>query len=181
MRKQAMTRFTRQAAVVLALGLLAACGFQLRGVGGTSVPDDWKQMHLVTGNPNSEFARAVVAQFGANGVEWQDAADANYILQLGTEKLQRRNLSLNAEARVSEIELTMSASFEVITADSREEVMPQTTLSVLKQMENNPRNVVGKEGEMRLIEGEMRQELADKIMRRIGFFAAYMQPKPAGS
>ncbi len=175
------TPCVRLAAILVTLGLLTACGFQLRGVGGTSVPDDWKQMHLVTGNPNSEFARAVVAQFGANGVEWQEAEDANYILQLGPERMQRRNLSLNAEARVSEIELTMSASFEVTAAGSGEEVMPQTTLSVLKQMENNPRNVVGKEGELRLIEGEMRQELADKIMRRVGFFAAYMQPKPAGS
>lgn len=179
MRKHATTDNLRLAAVLIAIGLLTACGFQLRGVGGTSVPDEWKQMHMITGNPNSEFARAVVGQLGANGVEWSEVEAANYILQLGPESLQQRNLSLNAEARVSEIELTMSASFEVKTADSREEVIPMTTVSVLKQMENNPRNVVGKEGEMRLIQDEMRYELADQIMRRIAFFAAYVKPEPA--
>ena len=52
-------------------------------------------------------------------------------------------------------------------------------VSVVKQMENNPRNVVGKDGEMRLIQAEMRTELAEQIMRRIGFFAASRQPQPA--
>jgi LPS-assembly lipoprotein len=51
-------------------------------------------------------------------------------------------------------------------------------VSVVKQMENNPRNVVGKEGEMRLIQTEMYAELAEQIMRRIAFFAASSQPQP---
>lgn len=179
MRRQSTTRYLRMAAVLVTAGLLAACGFQLRGVGGKPVPDEWKRMHMVTGNPNGEFSRAVVAQFTANGVEWLAAEDANFILQLGPEQTQRRNLSLNAEARVSEIELTMSASFEVLDADTREPVIESNTVSVVKQMENDPRNVVGKEGELRLIQDEMRFELAEQIMRRIAFFAAYMQSRPA--
>jgi LPS-assembly lipoprotein len=173
--------FIRVAAVLVALGLLAACGFQLRGVGGSTVPDEWKLMHLDTGDPNSEFTRAVIGQFAANGVQWSDAEDANYSVLLGPERFSQSNLSLNAEARVSEIELTMSASFEVRDAATREEVMPSTTVSVVKQMESNPRNVVGKEGEMRLIRDEMRYELADQIMRRIGFHAAYLRKQPANS
>lgn len=167
--------------MLFTLGLLTACGFQLRGVGGTTVPDNWKLMELVTGNPNSEFSRAVLGQFAANGVEWSKAEEANFSLVLGSEKFERRNLSLNAEARVSEIELTMSSSFEVKDASTREEVMPLTTVSVVKQMENNPRNVVGKEGELRLLQDEMRYELAEQIMRRIGFYAANLQARPAQS
>ena len=45
-------------------------------------------------------------------------------------------------------------------------------------MENDPRNVVGKAGEMRLIQAEMRTELAEQIMRRIGFYAASTQSQP---
>lgn len=179
MRRQSTTRYIQLAAVLVAAGLLASCGFQLRGVGGKPVPDEWKRMHMVTGNPNSEFARAVVGQFAANGVEWTEAEDANFILQLGPEQTQQRNLSLNAEARVSEVELTMSASFEVQEAETRKAIMPSNTVSVIKQMESNPRNVVGKEGELRLIQDEMRYELADQIMRRIAFFAAYVQSRPA--
>jgi LPS-assembly lipoprotein len=156
------------------LSLLTACGFHLRGVGGTTVPDEWKSMHLVTSNPNSEFTRAVIAQFAANGVQWTDAKSANFSLVLSPERFEQRNLSLNSEARVSELELTMSSQFRILNT-VKEEVMAPTTVSIAKQMENDPNNAVGKEGEVRLIQSEMRSELADQIMRRIGFYAIILQ------
>jgi LPS-assembly lipoprotein len=153
--------------------LLGACGFQLRGTGdgGTVVPDAWKSMHLVTGNPNSEFSRAVQTLFAANGVQWLDQEDANYILTLEPERFRQRNLSLNAEARAAEFELTMSSRFSVHDADNAE-VIPTADASVVRQMENDPRNVVGKAEEVRILKSEMRTELAQQIMRRIGFYAA---------
>ena len=153
--------------------LLSACGFQLRGTGdsGTVVPDAWKSMHLVTGNPNSEFSRSVQILFAANGVQWMDRDDANYILTLRPERFNQRNLSLNAEARAAEFELTMRAQFSVSDADNVE-VMPAADASVVRQMENDPRNVVGKAEEVRILKSEMRAELAQQMMRRIGFFAA---------
>ena len=156
--------------------LLSACGFQLRGTGdsGTVVPDSWKSMHLITGNPNGEFSRAVQTLFAANGVQWLDREDANYTLTLGPERFSQRNLSLNAEARVAEFELTLRARFSVKDADNNE-VMPTTDTSVVRQMENDPRNVVGKAEEVRILRSEMRTELAQQIMRRIGFFAAGTQ------
>ena len=93
------------------------------------------------------------------------------------ERFEQRNLSLNSEARVAEIELAMSAQFTVLDA-SKAVAMPQTTVSIIKQMENDPRNVVGKDGEMRLIQAEMRTELAEQILRRVSFFAASSQPQP---
>jgi LPS-assembly lipoprotein len=160
--------------------LLGACGFHLRGMGdgGTALPDTWKSMNLVTDNPNGEFSRAVAAQLAANGVQWTDSGSANFSLLLSPENFSQRNLSLNSEARVAEIELSMNAQFSVVDA-SKAEVIPPTTVSVLKQMENDPRNVVGKDGEMRMIQAEMRTELAEQIMRRIGFFATSSQSQPA--
>lgn len=156
--------------------LLSACGFQLRGTGdsGTKVPDAWKSMHLITGNPNSEFSREVLSRFAANGVQWTDRGVANFSLVLSPERFSRRNLSLSAEARAAEFELTMSAQFTVLNAD-KTDAMPQTNVSVIKQMENDPRNVVGKAEEIRLLKIEMRAELAQQIMRRIGFFASSTQ------
>jgi LPS-assembly lipoprotein len=169
----------RLASYTLILGmtcLLSACGFQLRGTGdgGTNVPDAWKSMHLVTNNPNSEFSREVLSRFAANGVQWTDQDVANFNLVLSPERFSQRNLSLNAEARAAEFELTMSSQFTVLNAD-KTEAMPQTTVSVIKQMENDPRNVVGKAEEIRLLKIEMRGELAQQIMRRIGFFASSTQ------
>lgn len=166
----------RLASYTIILGmacLLGACGFQLRGTGdeGASIPGAWKSMHLITGNPNGEFSREVQSRFAANGVDWKSREDASYRLLLGPERFSQRNLSLNAEARAAEFELTMRARFSVRDADNNE-VIAETDVSTIKQMENDPRNVVGKAEEIRILKTEMRRELAQQIMRRIGFFAA---------
>lgn len=168
--------FIRTTLLLGAVCLLAACGFQLRGTGGgVDVPDDWRYMYLVTNNPNSEFSRAVRTRFAANGVEWQEKQEANYRVVLGPERFSQRNLSLNADARAAEFELTMRSTFSV-QDNKGKGVMPGTTASVVKQMENDPQNVVGKAEEIRILKAEMRRELAQQIMRRIAFFAASQQP-----
>lgn len=163
---------------LLALGvvcLLAACGFQLRGAGGAAaLPAGWEKMHLVTGNPNGEFSQAVRTVFTTNGVQWAASTDANYSLLLGPDRFTQTNLSLNSEARVSQFELTMQTTFSVLDASGKE-VMPDTTVSVIRQMENDPRNVMGKGQELRILQSEMRTELAQQMIRRIGFFATKKQ------
>ena len=127
-------------------------------------------MHLATGNPNSEFSREVSNQFAARGIVWTEKEDANYRLNLGPERFSQRNLSLNSEARVAEFELTMKARFSV--RDGKNQVVIDTTdMTTIRQMENDPRNVVGKAEEIRILKAEMRADLARQIMRRIGFFA----------
>ena len=143
----------RLARYTLILGiacLVSACGFQLRGTGleGSTVPEEWKNMHFVTGNPNSEFSRDLQSRFAANGVQWMDQENANYSLAVSPERFSQRNLSLNSEARVAEFELTMSAQFSVRDADNIEIIKP-TRVAVVRQMENDPRNVVGKAVEVR--------------------------------
>ena len=164
--------YTKLMLVVGITCLLGACGFQLRGTGsaGAALPDAWKKMHLVTGNPNAEFSQAVRTAFATDGIEWMDRAEANYSLLLGPERFSQTNLSLNSEARVSQLELTMQSKFSVVDRSGRE-VMPETVASVLVQMENDPRNAMGKGDEIRIHKSEMRSELARQILRRIGFFA----------
>jgi LPS-assembly lipoprotein len=167
--------------VFLILGfccLLGACGFQLRGTGDnrTVLPADWKNMYLATGNPNSEFSREIISQFAANGVQWSERGVANYSVAVNPERFERRDLSLSSEARAAEFELTMSTRFKVLDAD-RNVIMEDTKVEVFKRMENDPDNVVGKAEELRLLQGEMRSELAQKVLRRIGFFAINLQSK----
>lgn len=156
---------------LLALSLLNACGFQLRGAGGTNVPDTWKQMYLSSGNPNSELSRELSATFSANDVEWVERDEANYMVKVGPERFSQRNLSINAQARAAEFELTMTTTFSVLD-DEGEVVIEENKATVIKQMENDPRNVVGKAEEIRLLKAEMRSELVQQILRRIGYYAA---------
>ena len=161
--------------LLAALGLLTACGFQLRGSDGRQLPEDWYSMYLVTGNPNAELSRELANRFAANGVQWSEQRDqANYVLKLGHERFNRRNLSINAEARAAEFELTMKAQFSIHDREGNT-VLEPSLASVVRLMENDPQNVVGKAEEIRILRGEMRTELSDQIMRRIGFYAISTQ------
>lgn len=167
-----MSRRLARYSIILGITcLLAACGFQLRGVGGgTALPPGWDKMYLVTGNPNGEFSQTVRTVFTTNGIQWTDKANVSYSLLLGPDRFNQTNLSLNREARVSQLELTMQTTFSVLDANGQE-VMPDTTAVVMRQMENDPRNVMGKSEEIRILQSEMRTELAQQMIRRIGFFA----------
>jgi len=165
------TQLTARLLAMTLVCLLGACGFQLRGTGSAMLPEMWRDMHLDTNNPNSELSREVQTRFAANGIRWVAPEAANYSVVLGPERFYQRNLSLNAEARAAEFELTMQTQFSVVDAQG-DVVMPMTDASVIKQMENDPRNVVGKAEEIRILKTEMRAELAQQIMRRIGFYAS---------
>ena len=161
-----------QLVVTLALAcVLCACGFQLRGTGGTSLPESWKKMFLSTGNPNGELSRELQSTFSANSITWVDTEQANYTLTVGGERFKQRNLSINAQARASEFELTMSTVFSVRNAGGQQ-VIEASEATVVKQMENDPSNVVGKAEEVRLLKAEMRTELVQQILRRVGYFAS---------
>jgi LPS-assembly lipoprotein len=168
-------RLTSTTLLLGSLLLLSACGFQLRGAGGTQLPEDWYSLYLVSPNSNSELTREVQSRFAANGVQWAaKKSEANYIVKIGPEKFSQRNLSINAEARAAEFELTLRTRFTV-NDNSGKPAIKETDASVVRQMENDPRNVVGKAEEIRILKGEMRADLAQQIMRRIGFYAASTQ------
>lgn len=165
-------RLSQTLIFLLIAGLLAGCGFQLRGTAGQSLPEEWKSMYLSTGNPNSELSREVRNNFAARGIQWQEEAEAaNFRLVLGPERFGQRNLSISADARAAEFELNMRTQFSVQDSSGKQLIAP-TEASVIEQMENDPRNMVGKSEELRIIKSEMRVELAQQIMRRVGFFAS---------
>lgn len=168
-----MSRALTNLLLALALpALLGACGFQLRGAASsTGLPEDWRQLYLATENPNSEFSRDLRSRFSANGIEWVERGEADYILVLGPERFSQRNLSLNSEARAAEFELMLQANFAVRALDGSLAMEPADAM-VVKQMQNDPRNVVGKAEEIRILQREMRAELSQQILRRIGFHAA---------
>ena len=128
-------------------------------------------MHLVTNNPNGELSREVNSTFSAYDIVWVEDEEANYSISIGSERFRQRNLSINAQARASEFELTMSTVFSVRDAQGKKVIEPSEA-TVVKQMENDPSNVVGKAEEVRILKTEMRTELVQQILRRVGYFAS---------
>ena len=93
-----------------------------------------------------------------------EEGDAMLTLVLQPEQFMRRNVSLTAQTRAAELELTLSADF---TLNQQASDPTDARATVTRQMLNDPRNVVGKTEEIRLLREEMRRDLADQIARRI--------------
>ena len=145
---------------------LAGCGFQLKGSDAASSSAKLEDMtlQLISSQPRSELTREVSRALSATGLMLLEEGDAMLTLVLQPEQFMRRNVSLTAQTRAAELELTLSADF---TLNRQASNPTDARATVTRQMLNDPRNVVGKTEEIRLLREEMRRDLADQIARRI--------------
>ena len=154
-------------AAVLLICSLMGCGFQLKGTPGS--PDSpslaGTELVLISSQPRGELTTALREQLRLQGVVVGEKTTEGLVLRLGGERFQQRNLSLTAQARAAEVELTMIAS--VALSQGATELIVESDAQVVRQFLNDPLTVVGKTEELRLLREEMRQDLAAQIIRRI--------------
>ena len=145
---------------------LAGCGFQLKGsdAASSSAKLEGMTLQLISSQLRSELTREVSRALTAAGLVLLEEGDAMLVLALQPEQFTQRNVSLTAQARAAELELTLFADF---TLNQQESDPIDARATVTRQMLNDPRNVVGKTEEIRLLREEMRRDLADQIARRI--------------
>jgi LPS-assembly lipoprotein len=123
-------------------------------------------IRLISNQPRAELTREVTKELLANGLIITDEADASFSLSLKPEQFSQRNLSLTAQARAAELELTLASDF-ILALPDQDPVIARATVN--RQMLNDPRNVVGKTEELRLLREEMRRDLAAQIVRRVSY------------
>ena len=152
---------------VLFTFFLAGCGFQLKGTPGDldSSSLTGTEVVLISRQPRGELTTALRAQLRLQGAVLSEETSEGLVLQLGEERFQQRNLSLTAQARAAEVELTMMASLAV--SQGAVELIMNTDAQVVRQFLNDPLNVVGKTEELILLREEMREDLAAQMIRRI--------------
>ena len=145
---------------------LAGCGFQLKGsdAASSSAKLEGMTLQLLSNQPRSELTREVSRALSATGLVLLEEGDATLTLVLQPEQFTQRNVSLTAQARAAELELTLFTDF---TLNQPESDPIEARATVIRQMLNDPRNVVGKTEEIRLLREEMRRDLADQIARRV--------------
>jgi LPS-assembly lipoprotein len=158
-RKRESSVFT---ILVLTLAL-AGCGFTLRG--SVDLPPELHTLQVESPVPNSELVREVSRMLRNNAVMLTDTpADNVWRLGIGAEQVRERVLSVNANARAGEYELTMDVAAQL--RRGAQMVGPET-LSVSRVYLADPENAVAKNEEAELIRNEMRRELAQQILRRL--------------
>lgn len=147
-----------------ALLLLGGCGFALRGSADLPVP--LQTLQLETANGNSELVREVRRALSNNRVAVvEEAAAGRYALSIGAEETFERAVSVNANARAGEYQLTMVMPFQLRSGSAM--VLGPDTLTVARIYLADPENAVAKNEEALLIRSELRRELAMQLLRRL--------------
>jgi LPS-assembly lipoprotein len=147
---------------VIATGLLAACGFQLRGQ--TQLPFET----LYIPGVNSlvvELKRNLRATSGARLVD--AAADAQAVLGFTRETREKVILSYNAQGRVQEYLLRYRVGFRVTDSAGAKVYVPTSEIVLTREMSYSDALVLAKESEETLLFRHMQADMVQQILRRL--------------
>ncbi|MDT8438847.1 MAG: LPS assembly lipoprotein LptE [Wenzhouxiangellaceae bacterium] len=157
-------------AFILALLALttAGCGFQLRGQ--ASLPEEMATTWVQTADRTSPFIRELELLLRANGAELA-AAPGNGVarLEILTERITRRALSISGEARVREFELVFELRFRLRGPDG-ELLLPAESLRLARDYTFDEQEILGAANEEELIRDELRRSMAQALIRRLEAF-----------
>jgi outer membrane lipopolysaccharide assembly protein LptE/RlpB len=156
MNRAAALRLTLLALFSLSL---SACGFALRGSapapGGSAV-------QLVAAEPAGALAGTVRDALQSAGM---NAATSDWQLQLSPETLVSRPGSVNSRARAAQHDLELSVEIALTRGDTT--LFGPSRVATQRSYYEDLSTIAGSSEEVVLLQQEMRQELAQQVLRRL--------------
>lgn len=147
----------------LPVALLAGCGFQLRRTEGIPFASLY-----VDAPPGSAVAQRVIAQLKASRSTRlaASAAQADAVLKLDREALNKRILSLSGAGRVTEYRLNMELTYSIIDQGARS-IATSETIELSRDVTYDDSLVLAKSAEENLLYRDMEEDAARRIIRRL--------------
>ena len=162
-----MKQYSRIAAVaLLAMVMLSACGFRLRGSGPQPVLP-FKTLFVSVSDTSPvgvQLRRNLDAMSNIEVVTDRKLADA--ALEVLSEGRDKQVLSLNSQGRVREYTLLYRLNFRVIDKEGRQLLAP-TELVIRRIQSFNENQVLAKEAEEATLYREMQSDLVQQVLRRV--------------
>jgi len=155
---------------LLALLLLAGCGFRLRGT--AEVPFQTVYVPGATGGLALDLKRNIETGTRARVVD--DPKSAQALLQFTEESRSKEILSLTAAGRVREFQLRYRVGFRVVDGKGGEFV-PTSVIQLTRDVTFNDAEILAKEQEEQLLFRDMQSDMVQQILRRL---AAAKPPAP---
>lgn len=152
-------------AIVLALLMLSACGFKLRG--SIELPPILQDTYIESEDPFTGMARSLRLELelaGANILEDREAATA--VLVVHRERSENRVLSVGSSGRATEYELYDEVSFSLRDPEGKV-LVKQQTLSLTRDLVFDENALLGTVSEAEGIHRQMRANLARQAIMRI--------------
>jgi len=143
--------------------ILTGCGFHLRG--DIVLPALYERVQVVD-RGNSDVGRALSSALQNVGSKIVSSAqEATAVVTVLSRGTQRRALNI-ASKQIREYELQLDITFVVQKSDGSQLAQPQT-VSVVRNFQNDPNDVLGKDNEEQIIRKEMLQPAIIQLLRRM--------------
>ena len=160
-----MPRGLGMATLSLLLATLPGCGFQLRN---WDISSAFASAAVVAGE-GVTLDDALVRALEYSGVQVVPEG-SDVVLRLSRQRGERRSAAVTAAGRAAEVELALEVTFSVQDAAGKE-LVPERNLRVARVQRIDVDNIVGSSEEEALLQGEMRQELASRMVRSLAMLA----------
>jgi len=144
--------------------LLAGCGFHLEG--RIALPQAIRHPYIQAPDQQSDFVQSLRRQMlisGAHPVDLPGRATA--VVHILSDRVARRVLSVSAQNRPTEYQITYTVRFAV-TAGGRE-LLPPQQVSAVRSYSFDESLLLAKEHEEEILQQAMGQDLADIVMRQL--------------
>lgn len=171
-----MSSAVRNASLVFAFSLLAACGFHLRNQ--AELPSALQPMYI--GGPASAGPLGAALRYqlnNSNTTFTRLPAKANYRLMVLSEGHQQRIISLDRRGLAAEYGLIATVTFELYDR-TNQRVLGPLTLQELRTVTNNPDNALTTSQEISLVLTDINKALAAQLVRRLGAYANHLPLQP---
>lgn len=160
-----MTNATR-ALLLLAMLVLTACGFHLRGSNLKDVQFAFKSLYLKAPG-ETQFVTDLRRMFKANKIEMPPTADkADLVLEVVSEQTLKQILSLSGAGRVQEYQLFYRVSLRAYD-NQQNDWLPADEISLSRILPYDDAQVLAKEQEEATLYKDMRSDAVAQTVRRL--------------
>lgn len=152
----------RRATLLLAAGLLGACGFKLRRPPQLA----FQSIALVGFAPRSPLAEELRRELLSQVQVLDDRAKAQVVLQALDDARERSVVASTAAAQVRELQLRLKFNFRAHTPGGRE-LIPRVELLLKRDLSYSETQALAKEAEEAELFREMQTDVVTQVLRRL--------------
>jgi LPS-assembly lipoprotein len=162
-----MTRTLHWLVLTGAVLLLSACGFHLKGMGGSSRPLPFSSVYVEEGSGQLGPLLRETLLRNDKVVMLSSPKQAEAVVSVLSDNQSKEVSTINSGGKVNEYLLSYSATVRTVIGGSP--IEPDMQVSVRRYMNYSDSDVLGKEQEESLLWTDIRRDAAEQIARRLAY------------
>lgn len=153
---------------------LSGCGFHLRGTSSIALPPELSTLRVTMGGAGFpplliEVRNALLALGNVRLTD--DVSDGVPVLQLLGESSTSQVLAIDSSGRISAYLLNYRVDYSLLGADNKP-LLPGQSIKLQREYGFDRLNVLASEKQSEFLQGEMRRDAAQQILRRLARFSS---------